>query len=151
MKNIYYSSLFYSIIIIKTLLIGFLWEGEMSSKNIHFKDRDILDISVLFFMSVIIETLLFNLLLYFLLRKINILRENVIFLIIISGFIFGLTHFTNFENMRSPISSFISGIFYNLNFIFWYKRTKNVFKAVLSTFSIHFVHNITIYLIATNY
>ena len=73
MKNIYYSLIFYLIIIVKTVLIGFLWESEQSPKAFSTHGKSPFEIILFFFFVVIIETLLCNLLLYRLLSKIKYL------------------------------------------------------------------------------
>ena len=143
MKNIYYSLIFYLIIIVKTVLIGFLWESEQSPKAFSTEGKSPFEVILFFFFVVIIETLLCNLLLYRLLSKIKYLNQNTPFLI------FGALHFTGFEYMKFPVSSFISGVFYNINFILYYKKDKKMFRAVLATFLLHFAHNLTIYIINT--
>ena len=149
MKNIYYSLIFYLIIIVKTVLIGFLWESEQSPKAFSTDGKSPFEVILFFFFVVIIETLLCNLLLYHLLSKIKYLNQNTPFLIFISSLIFGALHFTGFEYMKFPVSSFISGVFYNINFILYYKKDKKMFRAVLATFLLHFAHNLTIYIINT--
>lgn len=145
MKGIYYTLIFYILIILKTIAFALIFsdiEGNFTIDNVSF-----IEIISLFLFAGIIETLLTNLLLYHLFSKIDFVNQYKIIIVILASIIFGFLHFSSFDNIKSPISSFISGIFYNTNFIIYYHKYKSYFKASLSTFLLHLFHNITIYTI----
>lgn len=142
----YYIIYFYIIIVIKTTFISIAWEVSNNSSNDFFLDKEsFVSMIVIFILAGLVETILFNSILYKFLNKFNLSKVNIV---IIASLIFGIAHFSSIENMKSPVSSFISGIFYNLNYINYYKEERgNLIKAFLLTFFLHFMHNITIYII----
>lgn len=146
MKNIYYSIAFYIIIIIKTIIIGMILPNK-GSNPFTINDKSFVEVIITFFFVSIIETLLFNFILNKGLSKISFLKRYEYIIIFISSILFGASHLNNLGNIKFFISSFLSGIFYNINFYLYWKTDKKVQNAIISTSGLHFAHNLTIYLI----
>lgn len=116
-----------------------------NSYQSEFKNTPITEVIVLFFSGSIIETLLFNLLPFIILKLTPLKNYNYIIILIASIF-FGLAHFSSIEFV---IITFIAGIIFNFNF-YKYLIEKGYIYAFFSTFMIHLLSNFTIYIYDTN-
>lgn len=113
--------------------------------QLEFKNTPITEIMVLFFVGSVVETLLFNLL-PFIILKLTPLKNYDYLIIIIASVFFGIAHFSSIE---FAIVTFIAGIIFNFNF---YKCLieKGYICAFFSTFVIHFLSNLTVYIYDIN-
>ncbi|WP_029687890.1 CPBP family intramembrane glutamic endopeptidase [Thermoanaerobacter sp. A7A] len=84
----------------------------------------------------ILETYLFQVVLLYLLSKINYLNNNKILLIIIASMIFGIGHHYSFSYI---IFGFLAGLIFNYSYLIYKNKTMSSFAIVLS---IHSIYNI---------
>lgn len=131
-------------LIIYSLVGSRLINAENDYQTDIVKNASILTIFLLFLGGAIIETLIFNNLIIFLLKKIFKHKIKNFLIIIIASIIFGLGHYSSFKFF---IITAIVGVVLNYNFIIYFNQFKNYFYAFLSTFCIHFLSNFTVYLI----
>lgn len=93
-----------------------------------------------FFIGAILETLILNLLvIYLILRFFPKLNTAVV--IIMASLIFGLVHFSSWEFV---LITFVAGVLLNYNFLLY---RSSFLKATLLTFLVHFISNMCIYFI----
>ncbi|AFK85681.1 MULTISPECIES: CPBP family intramembrane glutamic endopeptidase [Thermoanaerobacterium] len=86
--------------------------------------------------SPIFETYLYQVILIYLLKKINYLNNHKILLIIVASIIFGLSHCYSYIYI---FSTFLAGLILNYSYVIYKNKTLTPFKIVLS---IHSIHNI---------
>ncbi|SHF16988.1 hypothetical protein SAMN02745195_02000 [Thermoanaerobacter uzonensis DSM 18761] len=86
--------------------------------------------------SPVFETYLYQVVLIYLLKKINYLNNHKILLIIVASIIFGISHCYSYIYI---FSTFLAGLILNYSYVFYKNKTLTPFKIVLS---IHSIHNI---------
>jgi hypothetical protein len=144
MKKLYFKSIFIYLFLVVYSIIGSKNIDAGNSYQDFIAKGNFTEMTFLFLMGSIIETLIFNFLIIYLLKKIKFLQKNNILIIIIASVFFGLGHFSSYIFL---VVTFIAGLCLNYNFLCYYNYTKNYKIGILSTFILHFLTNYTIYLL----
>lgn len=100
---------------------------------------------VIFFIGALLETLIFNLLIVYGLKKIFKEKISSVFIVVIAGLIFGLAHFSS---VKFFIITAIVGFILNANFMIYLQKYDDYFWAFFATFLVHFLSNLSVFIIA---
>ena len=142
MKKIFYSLLFYIFLVLYSIIGSRLIKIDNNYQN-DILNMDKISVVVLFLSGSLVETIIFSLLPFIILKFFNIKNYNII--IVLSSVLFALTHSSSFEFI---LITFIAGLVFNTNFYKYYINL-GYFPAFISTFLLHFFSNLTVYIYDT--
>lgn len=142
MKKIFYSLLFYIFLVLYSIIGSRLIKIDNNYQN-DILNMDKISVVVLFLSGSLVETIIFSLLPFIILKFFNI--KNYKYIIVLSSVLFALTHSSSFEFI---LITFIAGLVFNTNFYKYYINL-GYFPAFISTFLLHFFSNLTVYIYDT--
>lgn len=142
MKKIFYSLLFYIFLVLYSIIGSRLIKIDNNYQN-DILNMDKISVVVLFLSGSLVETIIFSLLPFIILKFFNIKNYN--YIIVLSSVLFALTHSSSFEFI---LITFIAGLVFNTNFYKYYINL-GYFPAFISTFLLHFFSNLTVYIYDT--
>lgn len=131
MKKIFYSLLFYTFLVLYSIIGSRLIKIDNNYQN-DILNMDKISVVVLFLSGSLVETIIFSLLPFIILKFFNIKNYN--YIIVLSSVLFALTHSSSFEFI---LITFIAGLVFNTNFYKYYINL-GYFPAFISTFLLHF-------------
>ena len=143
-KNISLVFLFYLTNLTLTLFCSFFvdfFEGPYTNNELFYNSKIQLIISVIF-IAPLLETFIFQYLIFIIFRKYNI--NNFIFLCV-SSFLFSLVHLYKYENLLEIINIFFIGIILAYAYLLFTKKEKS--SAFKNVYLIHLLYNSTILVI----
>ena len=143
MKKIFYSLLFYIFLVLYSIIGSRLIKIDNNYQN-DILNMDKISVVVLFLSGSLVETIIFSLLPFIILKFFNI--KNYKYIIVLSSVLFALTHSSSFEFI---LITFIAGLVFNTNFYKYYINL-GYFPAFISTFLLHFFNFLKIYLLVIN-
>ena len=142
MKKIFYSLLFYIFLVLYSIIGSRLIKIDNNYQN-DILNMDKISVVVLFLSGSLVETIIFSLLPFIILKFFNIKNYN--YIIVLSSVLFALAHSSSFEFI---LITFIAGLVFNTNF-YKYHINLGYFPAFISTFLLHFFSNLTVYIYET--
>ncbi len=145
-KNILISISFYTFLVIYSLIGSKMIQVDNGYQIDLIKNIPPLLMIILFLIGSLVETFVFNFLIfYFFIKKVANYKKYKIIIILIASMIFGFGHFSSFSFF---IITSIVGFILNINFLIFYEKKNSFALAFFSTFLIHFLSNSTVYLIS---
>lgn len=145
MKQLIFKSFVCYIILVLYSIVGSYYIDAGNDYQHSIEEEAPTVVYIIFIFGALLETLIFNFLPFFFLMEHKFFKNKELLFIFILSIFFGLGHFSSF---RFVVITFFAGLVFNWHFL-QYAKYKNLKYAFISTFIIHLMGNVTVYLYNT--